>query len=88
MPLISTVVAVTLCTVVPGGMFVPETAIPALIPAVPPAPPKVSVLPDWQSLVVVAVTGAAGGLGISANAMGEPPETAGGPPGTSPKRRC
>ena len=60
----------------PGGIFAPETDIPALIPTVP---PKVRVLPDGQSAVVAAVRGPAGGLGISANVMTAPlgtsPET-------------
>lgn len=53
-----TVVAATFCTVVPGVILMPKTAIPVLIPLVPPAPPKViDVVPDRQSAVVVAVTG-------------------------------
>ena len=66
-----TVVAVTLCTVVPGAMFAPETGIPVPIPLVPPEP-KVSVTPGRQSAVVVAVRGA--------NVMTEPVGTSAGTP--------
>ena len=53
----TTVLAATLRTVVTAVMLGPKTAIPALIPVVPPAPPKASVVPDGQSAVVTAVTG-------------------------------
>jgi hypothetical protein len=67
-----TVVEDTLLTVVPGTIFVPKTAMPTLIPMVPPAPVKVNVVvSEGQSAVVVAVRG---GImaGITTNAMTEP----------------
>src|SRR5208282_3211775 len=79
-PLNVTVVAVTLPTIAPGGIFVPETDIPVLIPLVL---PKVRVLPDGQSAVVVAVTGGPGGLGISANVITAPLGTSAETPGLS-----
>ncbi|HEY1320155.1 MAG TPA: hypothetical protein VGF32_07900, partial [Streptosporangiaceae bacterium] len=72
-----TVLASTLRTVVPAAMFGPKTAIPALIPVVPAAPAKVSlVVPDRQSAVVVAVTGDAGtAANVISDPLGTSPET-------------
>ena len=67
-----TVVGISLRTVVPATMLMPATGIPLLIPFVPPAPPKVSVVPGGASAVVAAVTGAIGVAGIMKNVMAEP----------------
>ena len=63
-----TFAAATLCTVVPGAIFVPMTAMPAVIPLVPPEGASV-LLPDGQSPVVVAATGASAGLKMRGSEM-------------------
>jgi hypothetical protein len=69
----TTVLGATLRAVVPAAMLGPKTAIPALIPVVP---PKASVVPDGQSAVVAAVTGGSARLNTSSAEAGTGPETA------------
>src|SRR6266566_4910186 len=71
-----TVVAVTLCTVVPAAISGPAADIPTLIQLAPSAPPKVSrAVPDGQSAVVVSVTGGVAKLNTSTAPAGTLPRT-------------